>query len=308
MDKNYFSSVSFHDLCKLSIRTFYTWPLAPSGTLKKPSRTYEVKKDSDQNQKDFEQTLDLMNSWIQVKATIMMFIIAVIIGIVGNFYVSLTLDTSLNYVNTRTTWILFFSILLLTYIGALYAPTYSKRYYLNCDYDAFPSGYEHHIDVDKLRYAFMKLDVHLNGLDDIITNYSIFIRCCLMKDALVSTLSNLKYLRVKQIRRLSPLFPSYDLQISTNLFALLEPGNAEKISREFIEVNGAVLNAQMNAGVYAIELDHDEWEKRGTWHINELLHLSNSFDRLHQMNESYIMKSTNLAFCRYVMRRLRGNQ
>jgi len=302
------SSVNKQELISNTIRGFYLWPLAPSGTLIKPSHKYDVSEDSKQNIRDFERSIEHVDKFFQSKSTIMLWYMAIIIGILGNLFATIIFIESIQLRNVLFSLIFIAIIIIMTFIGIQYMPKYSLRYTIVGDYLDFPEGYEQYINIEEINNPIMKIHISMNFMHDIVRNYGIFIRRCIIKDTLTHTLKKVKYIKVDKIGILSEYLPSFDILFSTNLYALLRPRNQEEIFNEFMAVNGAILNAKMNSGVYAFELSENAWQKNGAFFLNEIAHIErdlynkSNFIELNNQIAAEIKNSTKSAFRRDLIR------
>jgi len=268
------SSVSQEELIKESIRGFDTWPVRPGGTLVKPSISdFDTVKVTKQSMESFERFMNYFNEFIQVKSMIMLFFFSALIGIIGNLFITVIYSKELIIYNLGLSFALFFIIIILVRVAIMYVPQYSMRYIIQGEYEEFPKGYESFIDLEKLENPMSKVYIDLDFFPNIITQYSIFVRSCILKDCIVDALKDKKFIKIEKIIHSYAHFPSLSISFNTNLYAILHPRNKAEIQSEFMSLNGAITIGKIACGVMAYELDEDEWKKYGAQFLNEISHI-----------------------------------
>lgn len=267
------SSISQEELIKESIMDFDTWPVLPSGLLEKPSSIgFDTKKVTKESLESFERFINYFNSFIQTKSTIMLFFFSALIGITGNLFITVFLSEGLSIYNLKFSLALFFFIIILVRVAIMYSPQHSMDYIIQGEYEEFPKGYESFIDLEKIG-PIMKFYIDADYFPNLITKYSIFVRSFRLKDTLVNTLKKTKFIKIKQISKLSDYYPSFSISFTTNFYAMLRPGNEDEIRSEFMSLNGAITTGIIGSGVMAFELDEGEWKKYGAQFLNEISHI-----------------------------------
>ena len=281
------SSVSQEELMKESIRDFDTWPVLPSGLLKKPSSSgFDTEKVTKYLIESNERFGRYFNNFIQIKSTIMLFFFSALIGIMGNLVITVLYSKELIIYNPELSFVLFLFIIILVRVAIMYSPEYSMDHIIQGEYEEFPrnKGYESFIDPEKIEDPFMKTYLDPDYFPNLITKYSIFIRACHLKDAIVNALKKTKFVKIKKISQRLDHYPFFSISFTTNLYAVLGPRNKDEIWSEFMSLNGAVNIGTIGSGVMAFELDEGEWKKYGAQFLNEISHL-NLDEALNQLTD-----------------------
>lgn len=272
------SSVSQEELIKEPIRGFDTWPVLPRGILEKPSITHlDTGKITRESKESFERFTRYFNMFIQTKSIIMLFFFSAVIGIIGSFLATITYSPELIMYRFRLSFVLLIFIIILFRVAVMYTPSSYMPYQIQGEYEEFPNDIELHIDLDKINNLIMKMRIEHGDFRNLLTQYSIFIRSCLLKDSLVKALKKTKFVEINQINQLSEFYPSFSISFTTNIYGVLYPRNRDKVFSEFMSLNGAVTTGLISSGVMAFELDEDEWRKRGAQFVNEISHID--FDK-----------------------------
>jgi hypothetical protein len=243
-------------------------------------------------------------SYYQTKSTIIQWYIATTLGILGNILVTVIFIEHIQPHNLVITLIIMVLIVMFTRLGIIYMPFHSLRRLIIDDYMEFPKHYEKYIDETKINDPILKMEVMSSYLNNLITEYGRAIRYCIFKDSLIKVLSETKYITIKDIFIPSEYNPSLEIIFTTNFYALIDPDNQEKIKNEFTRLNGAIFNAKQISGIYAFELDEQEWIKNGNKFINNISGID--FDKIVKYSIEEIKNSTKFSFRKDVKKRLKN--
>jgi hypothetical protein len=256
--------VSINEFCEKRYDHQMSWPFRPSGTLIKPSREPSgVNKITDKGQMEFEYYNQFVNNFIQSRLNHITWILAAVIGVLGNLVVSFAFSTP--NVTPLNNIVTIFGVLLIIFIiiGLLYIEPMKFMFSFLPDYLSFPKGYAKYVDINSLENVKAKINVQFDVVDEYVANFGNLVLLIILRDHLKEALKDVKYLKIVDIKSLSQFSVSLHITISTKLRALIFPVSRETIVREFMTLMGSITRCRILCSVLAFETDEEEWKKYG---------------------------------------------
>lgn len=251
-----------------NIRGF--WPYQPSGTLVKRSRDpSDTSPMVDRQREEFDTAIKFVDNLVQSRTMYITWFIAAIIGVFGNFVVSVffTMPQFSNFRNILTLGGAFILVLLII-VGLSYIQPISFRVDFIPEYISFPKGYGRYIDETQITNPIAKIKLQFDFIDDIVTDFSRIIRLMVFRDYMNAFLDETKYIKFKHITQAGSYLPNLYITLDVTWKAKLLPIDREVIINEFLRFTGTLLNCRTTCGVFAFETDPDEWRVNGARFFN----------------------------------------
>jgi hypothetical protein len=259
-----------------------TWPYLPKGIIGQGINSKDneaiIKKYSD----NFARLTGIAEDFINRQRTVLSWLLAVIIGVLGNLAVNLLFGAAFIYS--------VFSIILLgvtiVAMGALVI-TIFKVFPTNCSLtvdfvpqymmlDRKPKVQEDKLNTTaaiqfKIQISDESADYTLHLFNELINNFANTVSLALLRDKLKET--KLQIFSVKEIRvfGIGGAYSAYMLNFDLkSRFAFLDPNISEKINSELRRINEALMQARTTVSVYGIDQNEIRWTNRGHIFINAI--------------------------------------
>ncbi|OGD58690.1 hypothetical protein A3K78_09405 [Candidatus Bathyarchaeota archaeon RBG_13_52_12] len=254
---------------EMPVNDYNSWPYRPSDILKIPNQEPgPVKEITNWYERELELSDNFLKDFISKKLAVISWLIAALIGIIGNLAVSILFATEFFLMRNIALFSLSIIILIVLIVAFFnYYPklNYTIKYF--SDYLDFPSGYEQYVTKSQLN-VYSNFIIQYNNLPLIVNDYGSLVRMKILCDHLRDKLTNYKYIHISDVTLIDKYLPLIIISISTNFEAFITPKNENKIRDELHDLLHTLLQSKTLCNAMAFETDKEEWHKHGSSFLN----------------------------------------
>jgi hypothetical protein len=264
-------TVSWRDILKRDVEARTTWPFLPSGILSK-HEAYDLHKDTERDFQSYNEELNAISifskDFSDRQKTVLGWIFAALIGVIGNLAVSFAFETSMSG-NLLWASICLGLVIALTVGYIYYLPVVSMTLRFIASYEGFPDGYEKYISATSNPMSHIILQ--FSQLSETVTQYGILVKTAILEHHLSSVLTNSRYIETSDIVGLSQYNPAYMIVVSTKgRRPWLDPRGRLIVSSELRNLVDALFQARGSCSVLKFELDPDRWKSNGASFLDKV--------------------------------------
>lgn len=248
-----------------------TWPFLPSGLIDEEKMPRdEIDKISKRQINSITRAKELAEKVKDKQNMIMTWILAVLIGIVGNFLVNLIFGP-LNFTELPVGIFMLMSLILIALILAVffYLPVTinSKTSFITPW--KYPSNFFIELPPDELTSKAKAFTSYSVSFRDKIVEFTNLISLCILRDKL----TNCKWKRLK-INSIEPISSQpvymFDVDFKSKLF-FLHPNMAPELFEELQSFYVHFYGVHIDIGVHKIDRNEKRWNNRGPAFFNEII-------------------------------------
>ena len=254
---------------EMPMKDYNSWPYRPSDILKIPNQAPgSTKEISNWYERELELSDNFLKDFISKKLAVVSWLIAALIGIIGNLAVSILFATEFFLMRNIALFslsIIILIVLVVTFFNYYPKLNYTIKYF--SDYSDFLSGYEQYVSQSQLN-VYSNFIIQYNNLPLIVNDYGSLVRMKILYDHIRDKLMNYKYIYVSDIILIDKYLPLITISISTNFEAFITPKNENKIRDELHDLLLTLWQSKNLCNRMAFEADKEEWQKHGSSFLN----------------------------------------
>jgi hypothetical protein len=254
---------------EMPMKDYNSWPYRPSNFLKIPNQEPgPVREITNWYERELELSDNFLKDFISKKLAVVSWLIAALIGIVGNLAVSILFASEFFLMRNIALFSLSIIIVIVLIVAFFnYYPklNYTIKYF--SDYHDFLSGYEQYVSQSQLN-IYSNFIIQYNDLPLIVNDFGSLIRVKILYDHLRDKLMNYKYIYISNIILIDKYLPLITISISTNFEAFITPKNENKIRDELHDLLHILWQSKNLCNTMAFEADREEWQRHGASFLN----------------------------------------